>query len=79
HANSMGSKHPGRPREELSDGANDPHCLVNLIDEPKLADLKVELSSQLDQWMASQGDKGIETEAIAHTRKANFDKKSGRK
>lgn len=71
----MTKKYSFRPAEELYDVKNDPHCLNNLIDDPKLADLKVELSAELDSWMKSQGDKGAETEAIANTRKAGYGKK----
>ncbi|MGY8640371.1 MAG: sulfatase family protein [Verrucomicrobiales bacterium] len=71
----MTKKYSFRPAEELYDVENDPHCLNNLIDDPKLADLKAELSAELDSWMKSQGDKGAETEAIANTRKAGYGKK----
>ena len=74
HAAVMTRKYSFRPTEELYDVEKDPHCLKNLIDDPALADLKTELSAQLDQWMKSQGDKGKETEAIAHTRKAGYKK-----
>jgi hypothetical protein len=33
-----------------------------------LAGVKARLSGQMDEWMAQQGDKGIATELIAHTR-----------
>lgn len=74
HAQAMVTKYQHRPAEELYDVVNDPHCLHNLVDDPQLADLKAELSEQLDAWMKSQGDKGHETEANAHTRKAGFGK-----
>jgi uncharacterized sulfatase len=74
HAEAMTRKYQHRPPEELYDVANDPHCLNNLVQKPELADLKAELSQRLDQWMVSQGDKGAETEAIAHTRKAGYQK-----
>ena len=75
HAKAMTAKYQQRPPEELYDVASDPHCLINLIDDPDLVELRRELSSQLDAWMESQGDQGAETEAIAHTRNANFGKK----
>jgi hypothetical protein len=56
----------------LYDVANDPHCPNILIEDPNLAELKAELSRKLGEWMKSQGDKGAETEAIAHTRKALY-------
>jgi uncharacterized sulfatase len=60
------------PPEELYDVATDPHCLVNLVDDSRYAKLKAELSEELDKWMASQGDQGAATEAVAHTRKAGY-------
>jgi len=75
HARAMTARYQHRPAEELYDVAKDPHCLNNLIGNPKFAALKQELSDQLDAWMKSQGDQGAQTEAIAHTRKAGFGKK----
>ncbi len=68
HARAMVSKYQQRPPEELYDVVKDPHCLVNLINDPKLVEKRRELSSQLDAWMKSQGDKGAATEENAHTR-----------
>ena len=68
----MVKKYYHRPAEELYDVSKDPHCLNNLIDTPEHNALVAELSAQLDSWMVSQGDKGAETEAIAHTRKAGY-------
>jgi len=76
HAQAMTYRYQHRPAEELYDVQNDPHCLNNLIDDTRYAQLKAQLSQKLDQWMLSQGDKGAETEALAHTRKANYQKKS---
>lgn len=72
HAVLMTKKYTVRPPEELYDVVNDPHCLNNLIDDPSLQALKSELSEELDSWMRAQGDKGRETEAIAHTRKRGY-------
>ena len=72
HARLMTQKYTFRPAEELYNVASDPHCLQNLVDDPALTAVKNELAAQLDSWMLSQGDKGAETEAIAHTRKAGF-------
>ena len=68
----MTQKYQHRPAEELYDVENDPHCLKNLIDNPEYAELKGDLSTQLDAWMISQGDKGAATEALAHTRNKKF-------
>jgi uncharacterized sulfatase len=78
HAAAMTRKYQHRPPEELYDVKNDPHCLNNLIDDPALSELRTELSTKLDAWMASQGDKGRDTEEIAHTRKAGYGKSKAR-
>jgi N-sulfoglucosamine sulfohydrolase len=79
HAKAMTDKYQHRPAEELYDIVKDPHCLNNLIDDPNLTGMKLDLSNRLDAWMKSQGDKGVETEAIAHTRKAGYGKKKQKK
>lgn len=73
-AKSITTKYQHRPAEELYDVAKDPHCLHNLAANPEYATLKAKLSTQLDQWMLAQGDRGAETEAVAHTRTAKFAK-----
>jgi N-sulfoglucosamine sulfohydrolase len=75
----MVSKYQSRPAEELYDVRADPHCLKNLVANSSLSAVKKELSDKLDAWMKSQGDQGAATEAIAHTRKAGFGKKKGKK
>ena len=72
HAIAMTSKYQNRPAEELYDVENDPHCLNNLIDDQKYAELKAELSDRLDAWMKSQGDNGAATEALARTRQSGY-------
>ena len=72
HAVAMTEKYQHRDAEELYDVENDPHCLNNLIDDPRLAELKGDLSTRLDAWMESQGDEGAATEALAHTRKSKY-------
>ena len=72
HAKSMTGKYQRRPAEELYDVETDPHCMVNLIDNPEYAEIKADLSARLDEWMTSQGDHGATTEAIAHTRMSDF-------
>lgn len=68
HAKQRTTLYQHRTAEELYNVADDPHCLHNLAPDPKFADLKKELSTQLDQWMTSQGDQGLKTEALAPTR-----------
>ncbi|MEZ6122906.1 MAG: sulfatase [Planctomycetaceae bacterium] len=79
HAQAMTAKYQHRPAEELYDVSRDPHCLNNLIDQPQLADLKNELSAELDRWMESQGDQGRETEDLALTRLASNNKEEAPK
>lgn len=68
HARAMTDKYSYRPAEELYDVVRDPHCLNNLIDDAQLADVKSELSAELDRWMQDQGDLGHETEVKATSR-----------
>ncbi len=75
HAAAMVHRYQHRPPEELYDVVHDPHCMHNLIADPQYASIVQELSAQLDAWMESQGDRGVATEAIAHTRKAAYRKK----
>ena len=64
-----------RPAEELYDMQNDPWELNNLAADAKHQKTKTQLRLQLDKWMQQQGDKGIETELQANTRKGNANKK----
>jgi N-sulfoglucosamine sulfohydrolase len=68
HALDMTKRYQYRPAEELYDVVNDPHCLINLIDDPQLKEIQNDLSARLDAWMESQGDKGLATEALAVSR-----------
>lgn len=49
-----------RVPEELYDVANDPDCLVNLIDDPEHARALTELRDQLEQWMIETEDHCLE-------------------
>ena len=55
-----------RPAEELYDLDNDPHCMNNLIDSPKLKSKRTELSNALATWMQECGDEGQQTEMDAY-------------
>ena len=57
-----------RPAEEFYDLQADPYELKNLADDPQYADIKARFGKLLDDWMAQQGDKGMETELNAKTR-----------
>jgi uncharacterized sulfatase len=49
-----------RPAEALYHTASDPYELTNLIDTSSAAKIKNSLSAELDLWLESQGDPGIE-------------------
>ena len=70
-----------RPEFELFNIENDPLELNNLAGEANQAERVQQLHRRLKKWMASQGDKGIETELAANSRQGNRGKKkeSGKK
>ncbi|MEM6280157.1 MAG: sulfatase [Verrucomicrobiota bacterium] len=68
-------KYHHRPAEELYEVSGEWHNWKNLADSPEHASIKEELSSQLDAWMADQGDLGQETEANAHEHQSRNRKK----
>jgi uncharacterized sulfatase len=57
-----------RPAEELYDITADPLEWQNLAGDPKLAEIKSRLKTQLERWMQAQGDRGqpTELEALEH-------------
>ncbi len=59
-----------RPEFELYDLKRDPRETHNLADEPASAPIKHRLNSQLEAWMRQQGDRGLETELQAPSRRA---------
>ena len=76
-----GDRH--RPAEELFDRQADRFEGTNLADDPKYAQIKANLKSQLTAWMKSQGDLGMQTELAAREhqwrrKKRNKKKKSPR-
>ncbi len=70
-----------RPAEELYDLENDPYEMNNLAADSQLETIKTRLQEQLDQWIAQQGDEGMETEMLANTRqgKSDEDESKGKK
>jgi len=79
HALARVAKYQHRPAEELYNVEIDPHCLVNLIGDPKSAAIADELRRELNAWMKAQGDQGDATEAAAHTRQPRYKKKRKQK
>ena len=57
-----------RPAEELYKLSEDKFEWNNLAEDPSYAAVKSELSKRLDDWMATQGDKGAATEMAAKDR-----------
>lgn len=57
---------PTKPKEELYDVSQDPHCVRNLAGEPEHAGKRRELSAALDAWIADCKDLGAvpETELV---------------
>ena len=49
-----------RPAEALYHTATDPYELQNLIDTDSGKEIRETLSRELDRWLLSQGDPGIE-------------------
>ncbi len=68
-----------RPGEELYDLQNDPFETNNLAANPEFDAIRKTLSGKMDVWMAQQGDKGVATEMIAHTRQGKAGKRKGKK
>jgi len=58
-------RYQNRPEFELYDVVADPLEMNNLAADPKYADVVKRLKKELDAWMQSQGDLGIETEMDA--------------
>ena len=67
-----------RPGEELYDLESDPYEMHNLAGEPRLAEVQQRLATQLDTWMAQQGDRGLETELEAKSRQGKAQQKKTR-
>lgn len=51
-------RYMNRPAEQLYKTSEDPYELVNLAGDPRYADIKAELSSELDLWLHNQNDPG---------------------
>ncbi len=54
-----------RPEEELYDIVNDPNEMTNLATNPDYKDVIEDMRKELDTWMTSQGDKGVQTDKDA--------------
>jgi N-sulfoglucosamine sulfohydrolase len=56
--NHLVTRYLKRPAEQLYNTKEDQFELVNLADDPKYANIKKELSAELDRWMSQQKDPG---------------------
>ncbi len=68
-----------RPPVEFYDVVADPLEMNNLADDPTHAETIAILKAELDDWMVSQGDKGIETEMVANHHKKKQSQKGSKK
>lgn len=68
HAADRVAAHGTRPPVEFYDIENDPFETSNLADDAQHADAIAKLRRQLQDWMESQGDRGLETELEAYKR-----------
>ncbi|KAA5541786.1 sulfatase [Roseiconus nitratireducens] len=70
-----------RPAVEFYDVINDPLEMHNLADHPEFADEIAVLRKELESWMKSQGDQGVETERVAnaHKKKRTQAKNAGKR
>ncbi|HSU54788.1 MAG TPA: sulfatase [Candidatus Dormibacteraeota bacterium] len=67
-------RYMSRPSEEFYRTSEDPYEMHNVASEPQFAEIKSRLSSELDHWMAEQGDPGApldSTEALEAARNGN--------
>jgi uncharacterized sulfatase len=69
HAAEMVRRYQYRPAVEFYDLVADPLEMNNLAGDPQQDDTIQTLRDQLDRWMRSQGDRGIETELSANDHK----------
>ena len=58
HTYKLVKRYMHRPAEQLYHTAEDPFEMTNLVEDERLADIKMKLSDELDRWMDSQGDPG---------------------
>ncbi len=72
HAQEFVRRYQHRAELELFDCQEDPLEMSNLAENPEYQDTIRKLKGVLQQWMDSQGDKGLQTEleAIYHSRNA---------
>lgn len=60
HTYQLVKRYTNRPAEQLYRLSEDPYEMTNLIADAQYADIKDRLATELEKWMNSQGDPGIE-------------------
>ena len=58
------SRYMSRPAEQLYDTAADPYELEDLAEQKQLASTKARLKTELERWLAAQGDPGVEQDTM---------------
>ncbi len=79
HAQRVVKRYRYRPEIEFYDVVVDPLEMNDLAGDPKYASHIAALRAELDRWMESQGDRGVETELVANQHKKGGGKKQQRK
>ncbi len=72
HAQEVVARYSHRPEFELFDCAVDPLEQNNLFGQPGYNDVAERLQGELEEWMLSQGDQGIETERTSLLRQGRW-------
>jgi len=79
HAAEAVDRYQNRPAVELYNVIDDPLEMNNIAGDPKNQSVIAELRTELDTWMESQGDLGVETELRANEHKKKSRRPAGRK
>jgi len=73
------NRYQNRPAVELYDVINDPLEMKNIAGDPNNEQVITALRAELNAWMKSQGDLGVETEMKANDHKTKARRPAGRK
>ena len=73
------NRYQNRPAVELYDVINDPLEMKNIAGDPNNEQVITALRAELNAWMKSQGDLGVETEMKANDNKMKARRPAGRK
>lgn len=73
HTYELVKRYTHRPAEQLYSLQADPYEMRNLADDPQYAAIKSRLAAELDSWMQSQGDPGVDQDTPQSHRAAKND------